>query len=345
MARPLRMEFPGACYHVICRGNFRNPVFSESVDRTLVMDRFAEFAEAFAVRIRAYCVMVNHLHCHLQTREGNLGRYMQSVLTSFSVIYNRRRHTSGHVFQGRYKALLVEDETGYSANVSRYIHLNPACTPSLADAEFDVRRRAIREYEWSSYAALLGLRKRPSWLRRQEAFRNWGRTLKDKQQQYGAFVEQGLTGELWDPESAAAAQCLIGSDSFVDRVRRGLTELSENVNVRRESVQSRALHSWCTLEQLTGLVAEAYACSPEDLLRPHSKGNEGRQVLLYLASVYCRGRYSLSELGERLGPVSISGLGSARQIMKRRLRGCRELRERVAALEARISALKSRSED
>ena len=96
MARPLRIEFPGACYHVICRGNFCFPLFADDEDKSLVLERLVEFADDFSVRIRACCVMVNHIHCHLKTEEANLGRYVQSFLTSFCVSYNRRHHTSGH---------------------------------------------------------------------------------------------------------------------------------------------------------------------------------------------------------------------------------------------------------
>ena len=109
MARPLRIEFPGACYHVINRGNFRFPVFSESRDRELILEKLVDFAERFQIRVRSYCVQVNHFHCYLQTAEANLGRFMQSFLTSFTVSYNRRHQTSGHVFQGRYKALWVDN--------------------------------------------------------------------------------------------------------------------------------------------------------------------------------------------------------------------------------------------
>ena len=270
---------------------------------------------------------------------------MQSFLTSFSVSYNRRHHTSGHVFQGRYKALLVEEDTSYCSNVSRYIHLNPACISSLVDASLEVRRGAIRDYAWHSYGAVIGLQRCPRWLDRNGLLRGWGAALRERQGNYAAFVEQGLTEELWDPLDAASAQCLIGSDSFVDRIRRGLTDLSENVNIRRESVQQRALHSWLNLDGLMDLVGNAYACDRPHLLRRRSRNNEARQVLLYLASVYCRGRYGLSELSTRLGPITVSALGSARDIMRRRISLARDLCKHVAALESRIVAVNRQSED
>ena len=345
MARPLRVEFPGACYHVINRGNFRFPVFEEDRDRELILEKLVDFSERFGVHVRAYCVQINHVHCYLQTDEANLGRFMQSFLTSFSVSYNRRHRTSGHVFQGRYKAFLVEEESEYRDQVSRYIHLNPACIPSLRGADVAVRQRVIRDCPWSSYAAVIGLGRCPRWLDRRAVLAGFRGRLQERQQAYARYVEKGLSENLWDPYEAAAAQTIIGSDSFVDRIRRGLTDLTENVNVRRESMQQRALRAWCSLDQVVDAVIQHYECTAEQLLQRHSKNNEPRQVLLYLAATYCRGRHSLMELGERLGPITVSGLGSARQIMARRLRESRTLRDRVSSIEARIADTKSKSDD
>ena len=285
MARPLRLQSPGACYHVINRGNFRFPVFEEDRDRELILEKLVDFAERFGVHVRAYCVQINHFHCYVQTAEANLGRFMQSFLTSFSVSYNRRHGTSGHVFQGRYKAFLVEEESHYRDQVSRYIHLNPACVPSLRDAELPVRQRAIRDCRWSSYAAVIGLGRCPRWLDRRAVLAGFPGRLQERRQAYARYVEEGLTEGLWDK------------------------------------------------------------CTAEQLLRRHSKNNEARQVLLYLAATYCRGQYSLMELGERLGPITVSGLGSARQITARRLRESRTLRDRVTEIEARIADPKSKSDD
>ena len=157
MPRPLRIEFPGACYHVMFRGNARMPVFREDADKELLVDRMAHFASLFRIRIRAYCVMVNHAHIHVRTDEANLGRYMQSFLTSYTARHNHRHGSCGHVFQGRYKAFLVEDCRVWRSKCTRYIHLNPARIPGLDDAPVETRREAIRQCRWSSLGAVLGL--------------------------------------------------------------------------------------------------------------------------------------------------------------------------------------------
>ena len=337
MARPLRMEFPGACYHVICRGNFRFPVFREDRDRELILRRLVDFSERFLVRIRSYCVMVNHLHVYARTEEANLGRFMQSFLTSFTVSYNRRHHTSGHVFQGRYKAFLVQDDSSYRDEVTRYIHLNPGCIPSLMDAPIDARQRVIREYRWSSYGAAIGLRRCPRWLDRQAVLHGFpGARLRERQQTYARFVEQGLTAELWDPRAAAVAQTVIGNDSFVDRVRRAVASVSDKASVRRECGQQEKLLAWCGLRDVVLAVSEGYGLAPAELLRRWSRNNEARQVLLYLAVERCRGRYSATELAHRLGRISISGLGKAHDRVETRMERDPALRERVRHVQQRL---------
>ena len=345
MARPLRVEFPGACYHLICRGNFRFPVLREERDRELLIERLVKYAETFRVRVRAFCLMGNHWHGYVQTEEANLGRFMQSFLTSFTVSYNRRHHTSGHVFQGRYKAFLVEEDRAYASQVSRYIHLNPVRIPSVGGAPTEVLQREMRACPWSSYGAVIGLRRCPKWLRRDDILRHWGGTLKEQQSRYARYVEQGLTGALWDPWEAAAAQAIIGSDSFVDRIRRGLTELAENVNIRGESRQRRKLQAWCSLSEVKTAVAEEYACCVRELMRRHSRGNEARQVLLYMAATYCRGRYTLSELGLELGPITVGALSHARSLMADRIGESEILRARVCSIEARLKSANCKNKD
>ena len=338
MARPLRVEFPGACYHIISRGNFRFPVFRDDRDRELFLRKLAEFSERFDVRVRSYCVMVNHFHGYVQTREANLGRFMQSFLTSFTVSYNRRRQTSGHVFQGRYKAYVVEDASSYRAELSRYIHLNPACIPSLKDADTEIRQREIRDFRWSSYGQILGLEPCPGWLDRQAVLRGFaGDHVRDRQHEYAQFVEQGLTAELWDPAEVAVAQTIIGSDSFADRLRRAATSVSEKVSIRRECGRQMKLQRWCMLRHVVLAVADAYDVAPRQLLTRWSRNNVARQTLLYLAMNHCRARYTITNLAHRLGRISVSGLSKAHERMAARLRSDGKLRAIVRRIEKKIA--------
>jgi REP element-mobilizing transposase RayT len=344
MPRPLRIEYPGACYHVICRGNARLPIFREDADKELLLDRMIHFAEIYRVEIRAYCVMINHVHIHLRTLDANLGAFMRSFLTSFTSIYNHRHNSCGHVFQGRYKAFILEDDKAYVGKVTQYIHLNPARIRAHEDKPLDARHDVALHFPWSSYGQIMGIRRCPSWLDRRAVLRGWGKTLREKRKNYGHAIESRLLGDIADPAKEAAARAVLGSEEFVDRMRRAMNDISENVNVRRESTQRRKLQSWCSLDTVVQAVESVCGIPGRELRRKGNRGCEARQILLYLAAVKCRGRYSLSAISEQLGPLTISGLDTARSKMMLRLQKDNQLRKRVAEIES-ILDVKSKAED
>jgi len=338
MPRPLRIEYPGACYHVMSRGNARLPVLRQDADKALLLDRLVHYAGLFHVEIRAYCIMDNHVHMHVRTLEGNLGASMRSFLTSFTNSYNRRHDSCGHVFQGRYKAFLIEDTRQYRTKVTSYIHLNPARVSSLADAPLDVRHRAALDYPWGSYGQILGVRPCPGWLDRKSVLRGWGSSLAEQRRAYRDGIESQLRNETHEPETDAAARAVLGSERFVERMRRGLDDLKGNLDVRRESTQHRHLSSWLSLDDVINAVRKTYGTSRQALLRRHHRGCEGRQVLLYLAATHCRGRYSLAEIGQALGPISLAAVSNARIIMLRRMHRDPALGRRVGALSSTLTA-------
>jgi len=178
MARPLRIEYAGTHYHVTNRGNRRETVFGGPADYELFLERLGVFSRQFEVRVLCYCCMANHFHLYLRTEQPNLSRFMQSLLTSFTITLNRRHNSSGHVFQGRFAAHLVEDHA-YGGEVSRYIHLNPVRTKSLRAASVAVRRKALRAYRWSSYPACLGLSRAGAWFDPGGLLSDWGTSRRD----------------------------------------------------------------------------------------------------------------------------------------------------------------------
>ena len=123
MARPLRLEFPGAIYHVTARGNARNEIFIDDEDRRLFLDCLGEVVARFGWRCHAYCLMDNHYHLLIETPEGNLSRGMRQLNGVYTQRFNRRHGRVGHVFQGRFKAIVV-DRDGYLLELCRYVVLN-----------------------------------------------------------------------------------------------------------------------------------------------------------------------------------------------------------------------------
>ena len=143
MARPIRIEYPGAVYHVICRGNNRQAIYRDDQDRRRYLEKLSYYCRDKTVHLLAYCLMPNHVHLLLETPEGNLSRMMQAFQISYTVYFNKRHGRTGHVFEQRYKAMLV-DKDNYLLQVSRYIHLN-AVSAKLAERP--------QEYRWCSYGS------------------------------------------------------------------------------------------------------------------------------------------------------------------------------------------------
>jgi REP-associated tyrosine transposase len=124
MARPLRIEYSGAYYHVTSRGNERKAIFRDDTDRKTFLGLVERAAEEFHLRLHGYVLMNNHYHLLLETRKGGLNRALRFLNGVYSQAFNRRHHRIGHLFQGRYKAILVDKES-YLLELSRYLHLNP----------------------------------------------------------------------------------------------------------------------------------------------------------------------------------------------------------------------------
>ena len=146
MARALRVEYPGAFYHVINRGNAGDDIFKSLRDREKFLEYLQTAVEHYGLKIHTYCLMTNHYHLLVETPEANLGRAIKWVNVSYAGYFNRKRQRCEHLFQGRYKAILV-DADEYLKQLSRYIHLNPIRAKMVAE---------LCSYPFSSYPAFIG---------------------------------------------------------------------------------------------------------------------------------------------------------------------------------------------
>ena len=160
MARKLRMEFPGAVYHVMSRGDHQEAIYRDDEDRSLFLDTFGEACMKTGWRIHAFVLMGNHYHLLLETPEPNLSAGMKWLQGTYTQRFNSRHKVYGHLFQGRYKALNVDDDDHYFESVSTYIHLNPVRAELVS-----AKPGALAGFRWSSFPEYLKpLRKRPPWL-------------------------------------------------------------------------------------------------------------------------------------------------------------------------------------
>ena len=219
MARPLRIEYPGAVYHVTTRGNRRDMVFADDRDRQAFLDVFSGVVKRFGWLCHGYCLMGNHYHLLIETPDPNLSLGMRQINGVYTQRYNVRHGKSGHVFQGRYKAVVVEKES-HLLELCRYVPLNPV-RAGLAERP--------QHWRWSNYRATGGLRKAPDFLDTEWILQQFGRRRSEAQKEYRAFVRAGLreTGSPWDDLRGGL---LLGSDAFIAACRarlRGDTDLEE----------------------------------------------------------------------------------------------------------------------
>lgn len=215
MARPLRIEFPGALYHVISRGNARQPIFLDAPDRRSFLRLLGEVVSQFRWECYAYCLMENHYHLVFETPEANLSRGMRQLNGIYGQRFNRRHDRVGHLFQGRYKGILVERE-GHLFELARYVVLNPVRARMALDPE---------EYEWSSLRATLGRAPIPDWLSVEPLLRHF-RSL----ERYRAFVREGLGLRGPGPEPRGS---LLGSEGFARVVGRRATARAARPGIPR----------------------------------------------------------------------------------------------------------------
>ena len=321
VARPLRIEYAGAYYHVLNRGNRREIVFAEARDYELFLGRLGQFSRQFEVDLLCYCCMPNHFHLYLRTRQANLSRFMQSLLTSFAVAINRRRHNSGHVFQGRFTAHLVDNEA-YGAEISRYIHLNPVRTEAMRPMSLSARRRALRAFAWSSYATCIGLSSAPAWFDPSVLLSDWGASRRVQMQRYSQYVEEGLLRELDNPLARLDGQTILGTESFLAHVRRTYV-LTRDADKREQPAFARARQS-VPFDTVAHCVSRQCGVRPESLLSLRGSDRQARQLLIYGLCRYSRATESLTALARRFG-ISLSGLTMARDRAEQSLRRDKQL--------------------
>lgn len=206
MARPLRVEFPNAVYHVYSRGNERREIFRSGTDYELFLGILADCSARFDFLIHAYSLMPNHFHLLIETKDSNLSSAMKRLLGLYTVRFNRAHKRTGHLFQGRYKALLVEKDS-YFLQLSRYVHLNPVKAKMAKSPE---------DHPWSSMRHYLK-DKAPGFLYREFTLDSF-----ESKAAYRRFVMDGIeTGA--DPTKEAIGSLIIGSERFLNSLKEKIS--------------------------------------------------------------------------------------------------------------------------
>lgn len=221
MARPLRVEYEGAVYHVTSRGNAGLKMFLDDADRARFLEILGIVVDRFGWICHAYCLMDNHFHLLVETPAPNLSRGMKHLNGVYTQWFNRRRHRSGHVVQGRFKSILVEKES-YLLELARYIVLNPVRAKMV---------RRARDWPWSSYRATASQVDPPEFLSIDWLLSQFDDDPIRAVRAYRQFVREGKGVDVWGDLTGSM---LLGSEVFVESLKPLLTDVEGNRQIRRD---------------------------------------------------------------------------------------------------------------
>lgn len=296
MARPLRVEFGGAHYHLCARGNGRQAIFADDKDRSKFLALLIESLGRYDVVLHAYVLMGNHYHLIAETRKANLSRWMHWLTTAYTVYFNLRHRRSGHLFQGRYKSIVMQAE-GYLLTLSRYVHLNPVRGRVLGQGDPAHLRSRLRTHRWSSYPGYSGLTKPEAWICHEKVLDELGGAKAQQTLNYRRFVEEGLLREIENPLEAAKWQAVLGDENFVRRLAHRLQ--TRRAQAERETPALRRLRPHPDWQRIVDFVGSKYRCGRETIVQTGRRGNEARAVAMVLVWDCCG--MSLREIGELFG--------------------------------------------
>jgi len=308
MARPLRIEYPGAFYHVTSRGNEQKDVFKSQRDREKFLEYLESATERYGAVFHAYCLMSNHYHLLLETPAGNLSQIMRHINGAYTTYFNIKRKRSGHLFQGRYKAILVEFDE-YAMELTRYIHLNPVRVGMVTRPE---------EYRWSSYKNYIGQTTAPTWLKIETTLDYFGKKKKEAMYKYRSFVEDLLGKEYDSPFQNTFGTAVLGTAEFIEMVT---SEHLSDRGVDRAVPGIRQFKSNPEPEEI--LKAVAVVMGENEKL--------ARQMGMYLCHKYSGKK--LREIGILFG-VGETAIAEARRLLSRKLEKDKQLCKEVEKVKA-----------
>ncbi len=321
MARPLRIEYPGEFYHVMHRGNRGSAIFKSKRDREKLFEYFDKAVERFHIKIHTYCLMTNHYHLLVETPQPNLSQAIKWINGSYAMYFNRKRKLSGHLFQGRFKAVLV-DADEYLKHLSRYIHLNPVRAGIV---------ESVKDYPWSSYPCFSGYKKAPEWLETQWLLSLFGKKLKKSKIAYRKFTEDIHIDSIENPAKDLVAGFILGNADYVNWIKKTFLRMEDD---SKEKPQLKQLKPSLLPEDIVKVVTQEFNCDPESILDKGKKKNLARDVSIYLS------RKLTAELGVVLGQYFGGISGAAVTVrykhISQRLSADRRLRRRIKRIRKRI---------
>lgn len=327
MARALRIEYPYATYHVTCRGNEGKRIYKDDNDRDAFLGKLETSLSIYTVRVHAYVLMSNHFHLVIQTPQGNLSAFMRHFNISYTGYYNRRHKRVGHLYHGRFKAILVETDR-HLLQLSRYLHLNPVRVGAWKRLGYREQVGHLWRYAWSSLPGYVSAQRQIPWV----TYADILSYCEGSRRKYGRFVQDGLETGYATPWKQLHGQVVLGDESFWEiaksRSRRSTTTVREQPSLKVLEKQRPG--------QVLLAVADYFSIEPRRLERKRSGYRDERALLMEL--MYRHARITQKEVGQHLGGMDYTAVSHERRRIRERLQSNDALSKAYQDLEARLAA-------
>ena len=296
MARPLRISYPNAVYHVTCRGNDRKNIFRDDRDRRVFLEKLNTSREIYGVNVQAYVLMSNHFHLIVETPKANLSDFMRHFNIAYTSAYNRRHKRVGHLYQGRYKAILV-DKDRYLLELSRYLHLNPVRIKSSRERSYQEQIKTLEGYTWSSLGGYIDTKKKVPWITYDQVLNQVG----GSRTKYKEFVKEGMKTGYRTPWDKVEGQMVLGDKRFLQKLK-GKWEKAAS---RREQPTARAFFA-VDSEAVIRAASAYFKIAIDELIKKRTRYRDERSVVMIL--LYRLSAISQAEIGQTLGGLDYTAV-------------------------------------
>ncbi|GBE00514.1 chromosomal replication initiation protein [bacterium BMS3Abin07] len=322
MARPLRIEYKGAVYHVTGRGNERRKTYFTPADYQKFIEYIKTARDRYGIILHAYVLMSNQYHLIIETPDAGLSKAMHHIISGYTMYINKKKKRSGHLFQGRFKSVVVEKDSCL-VELSRYIHLNPVRAKMAEKPE---------DYPYSSYPYYI-TKKKSDILSTGLILSLQSGDRKDAKRRYRDYVESAIGKEIENPCKKVYGGMILGRNPFIKEV---LKKLKRQYLQRGDISHRRQLMGRHDMEEIIELVAQECGVTKDDILK--GRDREARKAAVYLTKKHTE--VTNREIGKRFGGVSYSAVSKVVERTEREMEENRNMRRRINRMNRKLSPVK-----
>ena len=326
MARPLRIQFPGALYHITNRGNNRESLFKDDDDRKAFLTILAQSVDTYQIRLHSFVLMNNHWHLLAQTPLANLSEFMRHFNITYTSHYNRRHNRIGHLYQGRYKSFLVEED-GYLGMVSRYIHLNPVRISSMKRFGLNKQLDYLLRYKWSSLQGYIEPRHEFDWVEYQMVLADYGKARKNAGESYRKQLIADIRNDL-SIRNEVVGQSVLGSELYISWIKKTYLEQAKS----RERPSISKINQHVSHDQVLDIIEQE--TGQGKLFEA-----EGALRQIVMTCLYNYTGLNNREIGERFG-VDYSTVSQGRKRLRERVKKDSKLELLMHRIARKVSRIK-----